>query len=124
MMIPNDAGSLLALALKCEQEGFLLKALAIAKQGVRSHPDSPELAAVHARLTTALEAGIANGSVHVDRKPEPSRDPDVMFRQAEVFVKYDLREKAVAMLREVLELDPRHAEAKALLTRLDAPRSG
>ena len=119
MVIPNDEVSLLALARKFEGEGFPLKALSLCKHGAQLHPGSRELIEMYARLSAGLEEGIASGAVHVDRKPSASPDPEVMFRQAEVYLKYSLREKAIATLREVLELAPEHAAARALLSSLD-----
>jgi FimV-like protein len=122
MQIPNDEASLLSHARQYEQQGLLLKALTLYKHGAQLHPESLELAAGVARLTKQLEAGVADGPVHVDRKPGPSKDPAVMFEQAKVYLKYGLSEKASATLREILEAAPQHAEAKRLLASLTGGR--
>jgi len=52
----------------------------------------------------------------------PKRQAEDLLTEAEVLAKYGLEEKAIERLQEVLRLAPGHAEAMALLVRLDLER--
>lgn len=105
---------MLTMGKDAESKGLILRALALYKQGLKLDPQSKELKSAVDRLTAQLAQGEKDGSIHVDRRAPPSEDVEVLFKQAEVYVKYGLTEKALQQLDAILAKDPQHAKARAL----------
>jgi tetratricopeptide (TPR) repeat protein len=116
----DSAAQFLEAGATREREGYVLQAVTIYRTGAETFPESKPLAAAYARLQKRIESGIDDGSIVSDspRSAQAKASAEAMLREAEVYVKHGLNQKAIARLQELLSLNPDYAPAKKRLAEL------
>ncbi len=118
--LPDDPGPPMDLARAALADGALEDALSHVRAADRIEPGHPTAAWLLARVRFAQgDHHAALDALAVARKAFP-RDRELLAMEANILFRLERDDEAAARLESVLEIDPEHLTAHALLTRIRA----